>query len=87
MDKNELNKLIASYIVAIGPSGQPNSHVWMTVDPQMSNLDRHQAILGALISAGLVKEQFHFCTLTEKGMEMFKKIAVLYGFSPAPVTT
>jgi hypothetical protein len=85
MTKNELNKLIATYIVAIGPSGRPNSYVWMEVDKNMENLDRHQAILGALISADLVKEQFHFLTLTDKGKEMYNKLVELY--LPKIVTT
>lgn len=85
MDKHELNKLIAAYIVTIGLEGMPSSHVWMAVDKNMENLDRHQAILGALIGAGLLKEQFHFLTLTEKGKEMYRKLAELYKMTP--VTT
>lgn len=86
MDKHELNKLVATYIVAIGPKGSPNSYVWMAVDPQMGNLDRHQTILGALIETELVKEQFHFLTLTEKGLALHKKLEELYPVQ-APVTT
>lgn len=82
MDKTALNKLIAEYIVGIGVSGIPNSHLWMQVDPQMQNLDRHQAILGALKGSGLVKESGYFLTLTEKGLEMYRKIAELFGMTP-----
>jgi predicted methyltransferase len=89
MTKDDLNKLIATYIVAIGPAGAPNSHVWMAIDSQMSDLDRHQAILGSLKQVGLVKESSYFLTLTEKGLAMFRKLAELYKMTPEkpPVTT
>lgn len=78
MTKQELNKLVAMYIVGIGTNGIPNSHLWMAIDKQMADLDRHTRLLGALIDGGLVKESNHFLTLTEKGLEMNKKLEELY---------
>lgn len=78
MERNELNKLVATYIVGIGPGGVPNSHLWMAVDDQMKDLDKHQALLGALKGADLVKENGYFLTLTEKGLGMFRKLQELY---------
>ncbi len=78
MDKHELNKLIATYIVGIGREGVPNSHLWMVVDEQMSDLDRHQRILIALKGAQLIKESNYFLTLLPKGVEMLDKLIELY---------
>lgn len=74
----EVKKTIAIYLVGIGRGGIPNSHLWLAVDSQMEDLDRHQAILGMLKSAGLVVEKFNFLTLTEKGVRMLGEITELY---------
>lgn len=78
MEKHELNKLVATYIVGVGTEGVPNSYLWMQVDPNMGDLDRHLTILGTLKSAGLVRESNSFLTLTEKGLEMHKRLEEIY---------
>jgi hypothetical protein len=89
MTKDDLNKLIATYIVAIGPAGAPNSHVWMAVDQNMDDLDKHNKVLGWLIESDLAKNQFHFLTLTRKGMELHNKLVAIYApeLAKPPVTT
>lgn len=74
MTKDELNKILATYIVAIGPDKVPNTHVWLAVDPQMSDLDKHMIFLGALKKAGLVIEKFNCLELTSDGLVMYAKI-------------
>lgn len=74
MTKQDVVKLVAMYIVAIGPKGCPNSHVWMAVDPQMSDIDRHMRVLGFLKEADLCRESGYFVTLTDKGQRMLKQI-------------
>ena len=78
MTREDVNKLVAMYIVAIGEKGIPNSHLWMAIDKQMSDLDLHQRVLSVLKQAGLVSESNYFCTLTVKGKEMLAKIEAIY---------
>ena len=88
MTRQEVHMLVAQYIIAIGVKGEPSSHVWLAIDKNMSNLFRHQETVAVLIEAGLVKEQFHFLTLTQKGMEMHNRLVALYAPSiEKPVTT
>jgi hypothetical protein len=77
MQKDQLNKYIAQIVIAIGVEGQPNSYVWMTVDPQMSDLETYNLILDYLIKDELVVNRGHFLTLTEKGMKMYQQIREL----------
>lgn len=86
MTKQEVNKLVAEYIVAISPAGAPSSIVWIAVDSQMRDVHRHQLILATLVDAGLVKVSNHFCTLTEKGLNLHKKIEHIFTEKPLPVT-
>lgn len=85
MTKQELTKLVATYIVGIGPEGVPSSHLWLAIDKQMSDVNQHNMLLGALVDSGLVKQANHFLTLTEKGLAMHGKIEALYAPKP-PVT-
>lgn len=74
MTRHELNKLVACYIIAVGPSGSPSSHVWMAVDPNMDDIYKHQTLVGALVSADLINMSNHFITLTPKGLSMHEKL-------------
>lgn len=76
--KHDVNKLVAMYIIAIGTSGRPNSHVWMQVDKEMSNLDLHQNLVDALIASKVIKQSNWFLSLTEKGLELHKKLVEIY---------
>ena len=78
MTKEEVNKLIATYIVAIGRSGGPNSHIWMAIDTNMNDLDLHLKMVGVLKAADLLTESHNFLKLTEKGLALFDKIEALY---------
>jgi len=74
MEAKSVTEIIAIYIVAIGPNGAPNSHVWLAVDPKMEDLDRHQVVLSYLKENGIVHESGHFLTLTEKGRILHDRI-------------
>lgn len=89
MTKDQLNKLVASYIIAIGTTGAPNSHVWMAIDPSMSDLDSHQTMLMALTRADLIKETGYYLSLTEKGEQLHERISriLLALESKAPKST
>lgn len=78
MTNHEVNKLVAKYIVGIGREGVPNSHLWLAIDTQMSDLDLHQKVLSFLKSGGVVKESGFFLTLTDKGLAVLKQIEDLY---------
>lgn len=70
-----MTKIIVEYLIRIGLDGQPNSHVWMEVDPQMVDLDRHNMVVGALVQHGIATNMNHFLQLTPKGVEMYLKVA------------
>lgn len=78
MTKEQLNKLIAMYIVGVGESGIPSSHLWLAVDPAMHSVGAHNATLTLLTRAGLLKVNNHFVTLTEKGHALYLKLAAIY---------
>lgn len=78
MDRQELNELIAMYIVAVGEHGCPNSHVWTAVDPQMTSCDQHMLIVGALKGSGTLRESNDFLTLTAKGLEKLAKLEQVF---------
>lgn len=78
MTKDDLNKLVAMYIIAIGPNGLPSTHLWLAVDPNMSSVETHQIILGALQRSELVTVKNHFVELTSKGSTLFEKINAIY---------
>jgi len=78
MTKEQLNKLIAMYIVGVGESGIPSSHLWLAVDPSMGSVDAHNGMLDVLTKAGLLKVSNHFVTLTEKGHALYLKLAAIY---------
>jgi predicted methyltransferase len=77
MTNSELNKYIASLIVAVGPGGSPSSHVWMLIDENMENLDRYNLILGSLQENGIVEVSNHFVKLTRKGLETYNRISAI----------
>lgn len=77
MTKEQINKLVAMYLVAIG-EGIPSSHLWLAVDPQMSDVDLHQKLLAVLSDNQIIKVSNHFVTLLPKGKEMVRKIKEIY---------
>lgn len=87
MTKEEINKLVALYIVGIGKSGKPNSYLWLEVQPDMKDLDQHLTLLGALKDADLISESGYFLTLRPKGLAMLEKIKGLYLDKKPTVTT
>lgn len=78
MTKEQLNKLIAMYIVGVGETGIPSSHLWLAVDPYMHSVGAHNATLNLLTQAGLIKVSNHFVTLTDKGHALYLKLAAIY---------
>ena len=66
------------YIVGVGESGIPSSHLWMAVDPSMGSVDAHNGMLNVLTKVGLLKVNNHFVTLTEKGRDLYLKMAAIY---------
>lgn len=77
MKPQEVTKYLATMIVAIGPGGSPSSYVWMDVDPQMSDIDTYQLVLGFMVKSELVKVSNHYITLTQRGAEMYNKLTAL----------
>lgn len=74
MTQDDVNKLVAMYLIAIGRTGAPNSHVWMAIDQNMSDLNRHQVTLGQLKQVGLVTEKFNYLRLTPAGESLLAKV-------------
>lgn len=70
-----MTKIIVEYLIRIGLDGSPDSHVWMEVDPQMADLDRHNMVVGALVQHGIATNMNHYLQLTPKGVEMYLKVA------------
>lgn len=74
MTKEEVIKLVAMYLVAIGPSGSPSSYVWMAIDKNMEDVYRHNLIIGNLERQGILTNKNHFLKLTEKGLAMLTRL-------------
>ena len=83
MDNKKLNQYIAMMLVAIGKTGQPNSYVWLAVDPQMEDLDLYRTVLGVLVKGEVVKVSNHFITLTEKGAAAHDRIVAILASTPS----
>ena len=77
MTKQEVQKLVAMYLIAVGHSGSPSSHVWMAVDKNMEDVYQHEAIVAGLVQLGVFNMSNHFITLTPKGQAMHDKVAAI----------
>ncbi len=70
-------KMIALYIVGIGPEGTPNGHLFAHVMADGVELNEHMGMIEALKKMGFVEEKSFYLTLTIKGLELHGKIAAV----------
>jgi len=74
MTKSEMYQLVCEYIIAIGIEGSPSSHVWLMVDPSMSDVYKHNRLVAFLEESEVLTNVGHFLQLTNKGLRMYNEI-------------
>jgi malate synthase len=74
MTTSEFTKLLALYIVGVGPEGIPNGHLYARRMVDGVTLEIHTALVNDLIRQGIFKQSNFFITLTDKGLGIHGKL-------------
>ena len=76
MDRTEANRILAAILetVAAEPHGAPSGVMFAALQANGVSLDDYRALLTIAKSVGLVTEESHVVSITDKGRETVSKI-------------
>ncbi len=68
------NQIIALYVAAVGEKGAPSGEVYARMMADGISFETHQLVVCEFIRQDLMQEQFHYLTLTRKGLRILSRI-------------